>query len=92
MKDNSNESRRIDVSNAFNTNRLSLGNSFESGESLTLGLNFKKEKVNTENEIIEIEEYIDFKLASVFRLNEEKNIPISAMQYKKFGKFDFKKI
>ena len=66
MKNNSNESRRIDVSNIFSSNRLSLGNSFESGESITLGLNFKKEKVNTINKINKIEEYIDFKLASVF--------------------------
>ena len=72
MKDNSNESRRIDVSNVFSSNRLSLGNSFESGESITLGLNFKKEKVNVDNKIDKIEEYIDFKLASVFRLDEEK--------------------
>ena len=94
MKNNSNESRRIDVSNIFSSNRLSLGDSFEAGESITLGLNFKKEKVNTNNKIDEIEEYIDFKLASVFRLNEEKNIPTNSTLNKKnsniFGQFNFK--
>ena len=94
MKDNSGAGRRIGADSVFNTNRLSLGNSFESGESVTVGLNFKKEKVNIENEIIEIEEYIDFKLASVFRLKEEENIPTSSTLNKKkshiFGKFDFK--
>jgi LPS-assembly protein len=94
MKDNSNESRRIDISNVFASNRLSFGNSFESGESITLGLNFKKEKVNAENKIDKIEEYIDFKLASVFRLDEEKNIPINSTLNKKnsniFGQFNFK--
>ena len=94
MKNNSNESRRIDVMNIFSTNRLSLNNSFETGESITLGLNFKKEKVNADNKIDKIEEYIDFKLASVFRLNEEKNIPTNSTLNKKnsniFGQFNFK--
>ena len=75
MRDNNTLERRIDINNIFNTNRLSMDESFESGESVTLGLNFKKEKVNTVNELSEIEEYIDFKLATVFRLKEEKNIP-----------------
>jgi LPS-assembly protein len=96
MKNNSNVSRRIDVSNVFASNRLSLGNSFEEGESITLGLNFKKEKVNTNNKIDKIEEYIDFKLASVFRLEEEKNMPTNSTLNKKnsniFGQFNFKPI
>ena len=96
MKNNRNESRRIDISNVFSSNRLSLGNSFESGESVTLGLNFKKEKVNTDNKIDKIEEYIDFKLASVFRLDEENNIPTNSTLNKKnsniFGQFNFKPI
>jgi LPS-assembly protein len=96
MKNNSNESRRIDISNIFSSDRLSLGNSFESGESITLGLNFKKEKVNTKNKIDKIEEYFDFKLASVFRLDEEKNIPTNSTLNKKnsniFGQFNFEPI
>jgi LPS-assembly protein len=96
MKNNSNESRRIDVSNIFSSNRLSLSDSFESGESITLGLNLKKEKVNTDNKIDKIEEYIDFKLASVFRLDEENNIPTNSTLNKKnsniFGQFNFKPI
>jgi len=96
MKNNSNESRRIDVSNIFSSNRLSLSDSFEGGESITLGLNFKKENVNTNNKIDKIEEYIDFKLASVFRLDKEKNIPTNSTLNKKnsniFGQFNFKPI
>tara|TARA_B110001452_G_scaffold147321_1_gene122613 strand:- start:96 stop:788 length:693 start_codon:yes stop_codon:yes gene_type:complete len=96
MKNNSNESRRIDVGNIFSSNRLSLDNSLETGESITLGLNFKKEKVSTNEKINKIEEYIDFKLASVFRLNEEKNIPTNSTLNKKnsniFGQFNFKPI
>ena len=94
MKNNSTAGRRIEVNNVFNSNRLSLGDSFEAGESLTLGLDFKKEKITTENKITEIEEYIDFKLATVLRLNEEKNIPTSSTLNKKnshiFGQFDIK--
>ena len=94
MKNNSNSSRRIDNSNIFASNRLSLGDSFEAGESITLGLDFKKEKINTNNKIKEMEEYIDFKLASVFRLDEEKNMPINSTLNKKssniFGQFNFK--
>tara|TARA_B100000787_G_scaffold47827_1_gene34314 strand:- start:1665 stop:2882 length:1218 start_codon:yes stop_codon:yes gene_type:complete len=93
MKDNSNTSRRIDSSNVFSTSRLGLGNSFEEGESLTLGIDFIKEKVNSDNKITEIEKFFDFKLATVFRLNEEKNIPIDSTLNKKtsniFGKLNF---
>ena len=94
MKNNSSELRRIDVNNIFTSNRLGLNNSFEGGESVTLGLNFKKEKVNTINKISDVEEYIDFKLASVFRLKNEKNIPTNSTLNKKksniFGQFKFK--
>ena len=70
-----------------------MGNSFEEGQSLTLGIDFIKEKVNFNNEITEIEKYFDFKLATVFRLNEEKNIPIDSTLNKKtsniFGQLNF---
>ena len=96
MKNNRALERRIDVNNIFNSNRLSLDDTFEGGESRTLGLNFTKEKVNTRNNLSEIEEYIDFKLASVFRLNEERNIPINSTLNKKnsniFGQFNIKPI
>ena len=66
---------------------------FESGESLTLGLNFKNEKVSIKDEINEITEYLDLKLATVFRLEEEKNIPTNSTLNKKksnvFGQLNF---
>ena len=93
MKNNSNLSRRVDISNVFSSTRLNSGDSFEGGESITLGLNFKKDKINR---ISEIEQYIDLKLASVFRLNEEENIPKNSTLNKKrsniFGQFNFKPI
>jgi LPS-assembly protein len=94
MKNNSELSRRINIDNIFSSNRLSMSDSFESGESVTLGLNFKKERTDTKNKITEVEEYIDFKLASVFRLKDEKNIPTNSSLNKKksniFGQFNFK--
>jgi len=96
MKNNKTLSRRIDISNIFNSNRLSMNDSFEAGESATLGLNFKKEKINNINNTTEIEEYFDFRLATSFRLNEEENIPINSTLNKKnsniFGQFNFKPI
>jgi len=96
MKNNKTLERRMDINNIFNRNRLGMDDSLESGESATIGLNFKKEKINTINEISEIEEYIDFKLATVFRLNEETDIPINSTLNKKtsniFGQFNFKPI
>ena len=94
MKNNSGLERRIDAGNIFSDNRLILEDSLETGESITLGLNFKKEKINIKKEIDEIEEYLDFKLATVFRLDEEKDIPTSSSLNKKtsniFGQLNFK--
>tara|TARA_B110000211_G_scaffold12787_1_gene13379 strand:- start:253 stop:2700 length:2448 start_codon:yes stop_codon:yes gene_type:complete len=96
MKNNRAIERRIDINNIFNPNRLSMDDSFEGGESITLGLNFKKEKINIINNLREIEDYIDFKLASVLRLNPEVNIPINSTLNKKksniFGQLNFKPI
>ena len=111
MKYHSNTSRRINTKNVFSASRLSLGDSFETGESLTVGIDFKKEKINQVNKVVEIEgdridyenltdteiekklkevsnfkkekvteieEYFDFKLATVFRFNKEENIPIKS--------------
>ena len=98
MKNNKETDRRINVDNVFNTDRLILENSFEAGESLTLGIDFIKEKVTTniatKGEFDKIEEYFDFKLATVLRVNEEQNIPNNSTLNKKnsniFGRINFK--
>ena len=71
MKDTSTLDGRINIDNIFSSNRTGT---FESGESLTLGLNYKNEKVNIKNEINEIEQYFDFKLATSFRLKQQNKI------------------
>jgi len=111
MKYHAGTGRRIDVKNVFSSGRLSLGDSFETGESFTLGIDFKKEKKYQVNKVVEIEgikidyenlttreiekklkgvsdfkeerfteieDYIDFKLATVFRFNKEKDIPVDS--------------
>jgi len=111
MKNHTNTGRRINIGNVFSSGRLGLGDSFETGESLTMGIDFKKEKINQVNKVVEIggtridyenltsseiekklkgvsdfkkeivteiEEYFDFKLATVYRLNKEKYIPVNS--------------
>ena len=94
MKNYSSTGRRVNADSVFSADRLGLGDSFEAGESLALGVNFIKEKINTIDEITEIEDYFDFKLATVFRLKEEKNIPTNSTLNKKtsniFGQIKFK--
>ena len=93
MKDNKDKNRRLDANNIFSHNRLALSDTYEGGESATFGLNFTKDKNNTKDKIDEFDSYLDLKLATVFRFNEEKNIPTTSTLNKKrsnvFGQFGF---
>ena len=71
MKNQSDAERKIDTSNIFDINRLSLGDSFESGQSLTLGLNFKKENLNNSR-------YYDYTIATALRNKNNDKIPVSS--------------
>ena len=88
MKNYSNDSKHINVDNVFNFNRLGINDSFEKGKSLTVGVDYKKQKLN------EINKYFEFKLATVFRDEEENFIPKSSSLNKKnsslFGSFENK--
>ena len=108
MKRHANTSAGVNISNVFSNSRLGM---IETGESLTLGVDFKKQKINQVSKIVEIdgvrtdyenltnskienqlkedstfkkemiteiEDYIDFSLATVFRFNKEENIPINS--------------
>ena len=91
MLDEKKSGRGITVNNIYNNNRLSLANAFESGESLTVGFDYKKEKIVTKiptlhlGEIKKIEDFIDFKLASVVRIDEEDRMPHSSTLNKKMS-------
>ena len=71
MKDHSNSSRKINTSNIFEINRLGLTDTFEEGKSLTIGFEYKKERIEN------INNYFGFKVGSVFRHDDEVRNPSS---------------
>jgi len=77
MKNHSESKRKINNENIFNINRLGLTDSLESGRSLTVGLEYKKEKLK------DINKYFEFKLATVLRDKEENFIPNTSTLDKK---------
>ena len=72
MKDYSNSRRKINTSNIFEINRLGLADTFEEGKSLTIGFEYKKERIEN------INNYFGFKVGSVFRHDDEVRIPSSS--------------
>ena len=72
MKNYSTTGRTIDVNNAWAINRLGLSDTYESGRSLTLGLNYSNERKDKLNQI---NNYFEMKLATILRDKEEKFIP-----------------
>ena len=72
MKNYSTTGRTIDANNAWAINRLGLSDTFESGRSLTLGLNYSNERKDNLNQI---NNYFEMKLATILRDKEEKFIP-----------------
>ena len=84
MKDNSTSSHQVDVGNVFSLNRLGLSDTFESGRSLTVGLDYKREKLNlseknnVEKSLEEINNFFEVKLATVIRDKNENHISTSS--------------
>jgi LPS-assembly protein len=72
MNDASNEDRKLDVNNIFDINRLTLSDTFEDGKSLTLGLDYKKESLES------INNYFEVKLAGVLRDLKQEGIPLNS--------------
>ena len=77
MKNYSTSERKINTDNIFNNNRLGLQDSLETGKSLTVGIDYKKAKIN------EINKFFEMKLATVFRDKEESFIPKNTTLNKK---------
>ena len=71
MKNYSSTDKKINVDNIFASNRLGFTDTFEAGRSLTVGLDYKKQKTT----LNEINKYFEFKLATVLRDKEQKFIP-----------------
>jgi len=87
MKDHSTDERKITPGNIFSINRLGINDSLESGNSLTLGIDYKRENKHNNDK------YLELKLATVFRDNLEKNIPSQTTLDQKnsniFGSIDY---
>ena len=87
MKDHSTDERKITPGNIFSINRLGINDSLESGNSLTLGIDYKRENKNNSDK------YLELKLATVFRDDIEKNIPSQTTLNQKnsniFGSIDY---
>ena len=76
MKNHSSASNDINVGNIFSVDRFGLGDSYESGKSLTIGIDYRKEtNVQKNVSLDEVNKYFELKLASVFRDQEENLIP-----------------
>jgi len=83
MNNYSGSSANINANNVFDINRLGISNDFEAGRSLTLGMDYKfdpQEKDQSEN--IK-DKYLELKLATVIRDQNENDIPISSTINKK---------
>ncbi len=61
--------RKIDINNIFTQNRLSLDDSVEGGQSITVGGEYSLKGKNSENDIVKAG------LATVLRDKEENNLP-----------------
>ncbi len=75
--------RTVNVDNIFSINRLGVSEAYEKGKSLTLGLNYRKDKYlnnisDDSNNLDEIEKYFEIKLAGVLRDVEEDKISASS--------------
>ena len=84
MKSYKNENRQINNDNLFNINRLGLIDTLESGNNVTLGLDYKRENINN------INKYFELKLGKVLRTKTNSNLPTNSTLDKKnsnyFGK------
>jgi LPS-assembly protein len=69
MKNYSSSENIIDVNNVFSINRLGLSDTLETGKSVTLGLDYKKEK---KNELENINNYFELKLSDCLKRQSRK--------------------
>ena len=79
MNDYRNTSSIITADNAFDINRLGISDDFEAGKSLTFGLDYKIDPVEKSQSEDEIKDrYLELKLATVIRDQNETDIPKSS--------------
>ena len=89
MKDYSTSFKTISADNVFSINRLGIGDTFEAGKSITLGIDYKLDyenefyTLNDNNEEPQKNKFFEFKLATVLRDVVENEIPTSSTIDKK---------
>jgi LPS-assembly protein len=85
MDNYSGSSANITANNVFDINRLGISNDFEAGRSLTFGLDYKFDQL--EDNLLEDtkDKYLELKLATVVRDQNETDIPISSTINKKYS-------
>ena len=87
MKDYSDSDRYIDTNNIFSLNRLAISDSYETGQSLTIGVDYKKETID------DINKFFEFNLATVLRDVKQDTIPtkstLGEKQSNLFGKANY---
>ena len=98
MNDYSESSRGVGIGNVFDLDRLGISGDYEAGRSLTLGLGYKFDQEddnnqNSENQTEDIKDkYIEFNLATVLRDQVENDIPSNSTINRKnsdlFGSID----
>ena len=78
MKNLKDEDRRIDINNIWSLNRIASSSTVESGQSLTVGAEYKKSR-NVDVKKVSDEEYpvdvLEVSLATVFRDEKNENLP-----------------
>ena len=93
MNDYRDSSSIITADNAFDINRLGISNDFEAGRSLTFGIDYKIDPLEKNQSDDDVKDkYLEFKLATVIRDQNEKDIPKSSTINRKnsnlFGSID----
>ncbi len=78
MNNYSESSATINANNVFDLNRLGISNDYEAGRSLTFGLDYKFDKIEINRSEDTKDKYIELKLATVIRDQNETDIPISS--------------
>jgi len=87
MDNYSGSSSNINVNNVFDINRLGISNDFEAGRSLTFGLDYKFDILENYKSEDQKDKYLELKLATVIRDQNENDIPISSTINKKNSDF-----
>ena len=77
MSDHSADNRRIYNNNLFDLNRLGFADTLEAGKSLTLGIDYKKEKID------DINKFFELKLGTIYRDENINEIPNNSTINKK---------